>query len=526
MKSKLYLAFLLLSGSGVMAQIPEDALRMSWNVPSGTARNQAIGGAMGSLGGEISAVFVNPAGLGMYKTGELVLSPGFGFFKTRSGFRESDATSDKLSKFNLGTSGIIWAFSDKYSKWTSKAFSIAVNRTANFNGNIYYKGVNDYSSFSEPLANEFFDYYVQRKDNTPGISDAQIIDDALDESSLSLQSKMALYTYLVDVRDNNGTGEVFSRAELSGIVNQEHKINTKGGITEIALAYAANMNDKLYIGGKLGIPIVNYTRNSTFTESDINGTGNDEFSYSSYTEKYTSKGVGVNAILGVIFKPAEYLRFGFAIHSPTLYGLKDNLSSEMTTDIDTATGTTKVFTVNSSVFNGGTDPKFKYDLVSPWRFMVSGSYVIREISDVTKQRGFITADIEYVTYGSSRFSSADEENQDSEYFKGVNTATKSIYKGALNFRAGGEIKFNTIMARLGFAMYGNPYEDKALKASKMNISGGLGYRNKGVFVDATYVQSINKDVNFPYRVDAPRLNTFAILKESVGTILLTVGFKF
>src|SRR5690606_3654443 len=114
---------------------------------------------------------------------------------------------------------------------------------------------------------------------------------------------------------------------------------------------------------------------------------------------------------------------------------------------------------------------------------------------------------------------------DDEYFKGVNEATKAAYKGAFNFRVGGELKFNTIMGRLGFAYYGKPYDDDALKARLMNISGGLGYRNKGIFVDLTYVHSLNKDVHFPYRLDAPRPNTFAELKESNGNVVLTVGFK-
>ena len=39
----------------VLAQEPADALRMSWTDPAGTARQQAIGGAMASLGGDLSA---------------------------------------------------------------------------------------------------------------------------------------------------------------------------------------------------------------------------------------------------------------------------------------------------------------------------------------------------------------------------------------------------------------------------------------------------------------------------------------
>ena len=90
---------------------------------------------------------------------------------------------------------------------------------------------------------------------------------------------------------------------------------------------------------------------------------------------------------------------------------------------------------------------------------------------------------------------------------------------------GGELKFNVIMGRLGFSYYGNPYKDGAYKASRMLLSGGLGYRNKGVFVDLTYVHCITKDVSFPYRLE-DRANTYATLKQQRGNIVATVGFKF
>ena len=100
-----------------------------------------------------------------------------------------------------------------------------------------------------------------------------------------------------------------------------------------------------------------------------------------------------------------------------------------------------------------------------------------------------------------------------------------MYKGTFNFRAGGELKFNTIMGRLGFAYYGNPYKDVPYKASRMLLSGGLGYRNKGVFIDLTYVHTIAKDADLPYRLE-DRANTYATLKQQQGNIVATVGFKF
>ena len=78
------------------------------------------------------------------------------------------------------------------------------------------------------------------------------------------------------------------------------------------------------------------------------------------------------------------------------------------------------------------------------------------------------------------------------------------------------------MFRLGVSYYGNPYKNET--ASLYKVSGGVGYRNKGVFVDLTYVYSINKDVNYPYLLqDKP--NAAATIKNNAGNIIATVGFK-
>jgi hypothetical protein len=512
MKKIFYTAFLLITAQSIIAQIPEDAIRLSWTTPSGTARHQAIGGAMGSLGGEITSSFVNPAGLGLYKTGEIVLSPGLSLLKGKSNFRGTDASTDRKTRFNFGTSGVVWGHANRYGKWTSSAFSFAVNRTANFNNTTYYRGQNDASSFSEAFAAE--------------LSNSGLSIDAVKNSNLSLGTKMAVYTYLIDTATLNGQLQVVGRPEYLANRNQELLTTSKGGITELTFGGAANMEDKLYIGASLGVPILNYSRERRFIESDPANDTSNEFGFSRFEEDYSVKGIGLNAKLGLIFKPADYVRIGLAVHSPTLYGLKDEYGGKMVTDVERLFGPNDkgVDSIASDYYFGNSTESFKYDLISPWKILVSASYVLHETEDVTKQKGFITADVEYVTHKSSKFSSAEETGDDS-YYKGVNNAIKLAYKNALNFRIGGELKFKTIMTRLGFALFGNPYKESALKGRRMNLSGGLGYRNKGVFVDLTYVHSLNKDVNFPYRL-SDKANTFADIKDSNGNVLLTVGFKF
>ena len=308
------------------------------------------------------------------------------------------------------------------------------------------------------------------------------------------------------------------------LVNQAHTIETSGGVTEIALGYAANMDDKIYIGGSVGLPIVKYQRKSFFREEDATGNNDNNFNFSETSETFTTKGMGINAKLGIIVKPADYIRLGLAVHTPTWYSLKDSYDGNMTTDLEkyrTTPGATHV--TLADILIAGEIPQYQYELTTPWKFMLSGSYVLREAEDVRQQKGFITADVEYTTYKSNKFRNAEDYNDDG-YYDQINTTMKDYYKGAFNFRVGGELKFTTLMTRLGFAYYGNPYSDKELKANKMFISGGLGYRNAGIFIDLTYVHGLQKDVNFPYRLP-DKANTFASTKGNGGNVMLTFGFK-
>jgi hypothetical protein len=337
-----------------------------------------------------------------------------------------------------------------------------------------------------------------------------------------------LYTYLVDTfRTANNGIEVRGLPEFlieQGLaLNQEKRIETKGGIYELALGYAANMDDRFYWGASLGLPIINYDRFTTYRESDPTNDANNNFDFFEFNDKLTTRGWGINAKVGLIFKPAEQLRLGVTVHTPTYYSLTDEQSADFTSNTEGYAGLQKV---NSEIFTNGLRGQTKYTVLTPWKFIASGSYVIREISDTRKQRAFITGDIEYVGIPGTSFG-ADGNNTTSEdeaYYSDLKQVIKGYYKGAFNARLGGELKFNTIMVRLGGAYYSNPYKDSEFKSNLIQASGGLGYRNHGIFVDLTYAHLLNKDVNFPYRL-SDKGNTFASQKGNRGNVMLTVGFK-
>src|SRR3954465_8242747 len=125
MKKILFIAFSVLTLHSVRAQEPSDALRYSWYVPGASARIKAVGGAMGSLGGDITATFVNPAGLAFYKTGDFIFTPAYKFGKVKSNYY-GRTEKEKSDKFTWGTTGFVIGTGSNKGSVRSSAFSIAV----------------------------------------------------------------------------------------------------------------------------------------------------------------------------------------------------------------------------------------------------------------------------------------------------------------------------------------------------------------------------------------------------------------
>jgi hypothetical protein len=497
-----------------IAQVPDDVLRTSWFPNYGTARNMATGGVMGSLGGDITANNVNPAGLGLFKTNEFVLTPGIVLNNNKFFYRGSD-TASKKTGFQYGGVGFIFGSpSARGSKLTSSAFSLAINQLASYNNRISYRGFNNASSFTE----QYLEELVRDRADTNAALDNYIFG-----------SSLAFRTYLIDTT-NNAAGQFNGYKSLVSVarpgvegVNQENDVITRGGLHEVSLGFAGNMQDKLYLGGSINIPIIYYEKDQRYKESDASNNPNNLFNYFEYTENTVSRGIGANVKMGLIYKPQEYFRLGLAFHTPSFLSFRDNIRATLKADTEGYAG---VRSEKSDALNSGNPGERQYNMITPWRAIASASYVFREVNDTRKQRAFVSADLEYVNHRAARFMSSDQGDATAvDYYKTINDVVKDYYKGAMNVRVGAELKLHTIMIRGGGAYYGSPYADKALRSDRYQATGGLGYRNHGYFVDLAYVHTFNKDVQFPYRlVDKP--NTFARQTGSRGNVVFTLGFKF
>jgi long-subunit fatty acid transport protein len=507
---KLFLVAAILFTGTAIAQEPADALRYSMMGYGGSARTRAIGGAVVSLGGDITAAAVNPAGLAFFKTSEFVFTPTLGLNNTKINYLGNDSR-DKKTAFDISNFGFILPKEGSVNgNWRNFTVGLGMNRRANFNNQTSLLGINNESSYSEKYLEELINKNVTNPNDAA--------------NNFPYGASLALNTYLIDtISGPNGTiaGYRSLATPQSGVIQQQN-IVTRGGINDYFIAASGNFMDRLFVGGGITFSQLKFDRTSTYRETDATKKANN-FNYFETQETLLTEGIGVGINLGIIVRPVDQIRIGAAFHSPVFYNLEDLYTTKITTDVEGYQGQ-NVLSQSSRDFNNGEAGEFQYDYTNPMRFMFGISYIFQEVEDVKQQRGFISADIEFLNYGKSKFNTGSQTNG-VNYLEEVNAAIKDQYGSAMNFRIGGELKFNTIMARLGYNYMGNAFQSTTLKGTQSNISGGLGYRNKGYFLDLTYVHRIVKDASFPYRLD----NGFfapGFVKGTNGNVVVTVGMKF
>jgi len=471
----------------VNAQNEVDALRYSRLSVVGTARYSGLGGAFGALGADFSTLSVNPAGIALFRTSEFSVTPAVYIADTKSVYF-GEQNTDGRSNFNLGNAGIVSTTNAGISQNSTirkVMFGFGLNRTNNFNNHVIIQGFNNKSSL---LAT----YVDQANGLTPGELD-------------DFGNGLAYDTHLIF----NDTSLVYYADMPEGEVTQRKVIETRGSMNEMVLSMGANLVDKFYIGATLGIPFVRYFEESGYTENDSE---NRDVYFNSFlrTESFSTTGSGINFKLGIIYKPADFIRIGAAFHTPTYYAkMTDKWNSTMSSQFDLPiVDNEKSF---SSISPYG---EFEYSLTTPLR-------AIGSIAFIFGKYGLLSADYEYVDYPAASLSA------DSYSFNDENDAIRHKYKGAGNLRLGTEWKYGQFSFRGGYGIEGDPY-NKGINVSKgSSYSFGLGLREKAYYFDLGYVYASRSEDYYLYgssSVDpnpSPSQNTIRS-----NNIMLTFGVRF
>ena len=476
------------------AQYSADALRFSQTQSSSTARFKAIGAQTG-VGGDLSSIGSNPAGIGLFTKSEFSITPEFNSYNADASYL-GKTTIGKKDQLGLAHAAVVWnsiVSKPKGAKldegWISFNFGLGYNRTKAYGDNILFSGTNTKTSIA--------DYYAQLATINYGAPNS------LPSGSLE---RMAYDNYLIGYDKTNG--QYFPETDVNN-VQTKNDLRT-GSQGEINFAFGANYSNQFYIGASIGIASINYTSNSNYKEKGFNVTENNNYDMS-YRQYQITKGSGINAKLGAIYRPIPTVRLGATIESPTWYSINDSYSE----GLDTKYGKNKV---DSQFLNKDETYDFVYNLRTPLK--ISGG-----IGIFINNQGFISADIDYVDYSTINFSAAPNYD-DPEVIIDNNREILNNYKSAVNYRLGAEYKIDKLMLRAGYGIQGNPY--KALDNDRFKIStysGGIGYRFNNIYVDMTYQQIIyNSDIK-PYTLN-PGNSPMASINNTRNNVFLTIGRRF
>lgn len=496
MKKLVYTISILLFTFSAFAQDLTDALKYSNYRLSGTARSAAMGNAFGALGGDFSSLSINPAGVAVYRSGEFTFSTSVGKVNTEGTFL-GNTTSDSRYNVNIGNIGYVTTIptgESSESGLVSLSFGLGFNRLANFTMNSLAEGSKSNHSllayFTENvnysgLAPEDFDPYYER---------------------------LAWDTYLINYDEQNK--EYFNDITDNKYGQSQRKTaDKKGYINEYLISFGANFNHKFYLGGTVGIHDVYFTENANLYEFD--GQNNipyfNNFNFNTFLK---TAGNGFNIKVGAIYKPINNLRLGVAVHSPTFYRLNDLYDSGMESSITYPDGVTEHYSAKpdkSGVYD--------YQIETPLKAIFSGAYVIGK-------SGLISVDYELVDYSTAKL----KNGSDGYSYHDENAVIKNAYKTVGNLHVGGEFRVNqNFSLRAGYENFPSVYKSSYLNSVNPNgdakystIAGGIGFKQGGFFLDATYKRIMSEEFAKLY----PGSINMAKYTGTENDFIFTLGYKF
>lgn len=473
----------LLIGGAVTAQNEADALRYSQTQVSGSARFVSMGGAFGALGGDASALSYNPGGIGVFRKSEISFTPTFRHQNSETDHFGGLGTESE-SNLHFGNFNAVFSLNVNDPKWKSLNFGVGYVRQNSFASRLLADGHNRESSLLDVYTNN--------------LNENNVSPENIDESGDPFGAELAWFLFLVDTAGTNYFNPIGSQGS-----NQRNLVTQAGSQSETVISLGGNYDDRLYIGGSVGITRINYERDYVLTETTLPGDNSTDLEEYTYTEGLSTFGTGYNFKLGFIYRMPNNLRIGGAFHSPTIYYMDDQWDTQMASDFQSVPDQIALSPFGNS----------EYRLQTPYRAIGSLAYVFGK-------SGLVSMDYEFINYRSAKLSS---ETGDYNYAS-ENANIDEAYRATGNIRIGYEQRFNKMYGRLGFVNYGNPYaSDFNNKQTNQTYSAGVGIRTAEYFIDLAYALNRRKEDYFLY--DASIIpGTEQTLMNS--TFSATLGLRF
>ncbi|WP_027138790.1 OmpP1/FadL family transporter [Gaetbulibacter saemankumensis] len=481
---KLNLFFIgILSVSFVYAQDLTDAIRYSEDEIQGTARFRAMSGAFGALGGDMSAVSLNPAGSAVFAQSHASFTLSNMDIKNKTHYFNG-LTNSKENDFDLNQGGASFVFASRSnSPWKKFSVGIAYEKTNSHDNYWRAIGLNNLNdpSYSNSIASYFYDY-----------ADGKRLDEisALPEETLSeayreigriygyghQQGFLGFESFILEPDDINNDGNTTYFSNINpGSFDHDYSYITRGYNGKITFNMAAQYEESVYLGLNLNTHFIDYNRTTLLFEYNDNPGSlvNDV----EFENNLTAYGNGFSFQLGGIFKLGPGLRLGVTYDSPTWYTIEERTSQYLATDGDA--GFIEIYPEITNIYP-------RYRLKTPSKLKGSLAYVFGT-------HGLISFDYSRKDYSNTKFKPGYD-------FTELNDDVNNFLAATNSYRVGGEYKIERLSLRGGYRFEESPYNDNITLGDLNGYSFGLGYNFGNVKLDVTYDYFERSEINNLYNL--------------------------
>lgn len=530
MKKNIILTSMFLAGATtVFAQGEADAIRMSQREITGSARSMGMAGAFGALGGDISSLSNNPAGIGVFRNSEVAATLDLSFINTNTNWNGTGTSYDR-TRFMFNNIGYVATFRGG----SDFGFNVGVayNRKANFYRTYEANNHNMGSSMTDYMADKAFGIPMGAMDDIKGN------DPYAPSAGLPWLSVLGWNSFLIKpngMADINGQQYQSYTSPFPTVSGSSSRLHVReyGHADEYNFTFGGNYDDMIYFGATLSVTDFAYNMTVGYSEDHRND-GNFYMENSLRTS-----GTGFNFAAGMIVRPADFMRLGVSIKTPTYYSMTDrfgalvdynNILDEYTDE--TGKPVSKLESGTASTPNGAMD----YKMNTPFEFMGSVAFILGK-------KAIVSFEYNLQDYSSLKFRDLDGYDfSDNQYIK-EDTRSVNTFKFGAEYRVTPQFSL-----RAGYAHQSSPVKDyvldgnqEILTAGTMTnyllpksteyITAGFGYRFGRVYADMAYVYKMHKDVGYAYSPIFIDGETFVSsdpfsLKTKKSSVLLTLGYKF
>lgn len=483
-----------------MAQSAISAYQLAPNDLRGTARFMSMAGAFTALGGDLSSLNQNPAGIGIYRSSEVGLTLDLDLASSSVDDGIYGGKWKENNTFfacnNFGYIGSVNTNSDvmPYFQWGA-SYSRVASFDRTFSGSYGSLGTS-MSNYIANFSNGYSPYELGQSNNY----------DPYYDSDADWLSILAYNAYIINpVGSTSQYNGLFNEGVTTG--NAEFNVRERGRVDEYSINFGGNFVDMVYWGIGFGITDMSFKQEAFYDEelqnariartTAMTGTTTIGNAYYGLSNWRHVKGAGFNFKVGLIVKPINELRFGVSLATPTYYNLTESYDGNI------------YYSYSKEASTVGDGTAFTDGAYFDWKYRTP-LCLNAGIAGVLGGRFIASVDYQLDAYKNMKISDSWGEFTDITY------DIKSYYKNVNTIRLGLEYRFSPLFSlRAGWANTFSGVEKDVIdgeeyvvtsgtnpaytfERSTRYLTAGLGFRSKGFSADLAYVNRHRSSTYQPF----------------------------